>query len=153
MRKTLHKLKLDEHGVWLDDMLLQGVRSYDIHYNEKEGIDELTLHMDAVSNRHGNLDSFLEQGGKTDGSDKKLKELTELLNRMIENIKAESEVRRILTPTDWLNIICFIIATIVAIVCVAIVKKMKLPCWKLQISWIVLSEMFGVVLLISRLTV
>lgn len=69
-------------------MLLQGVRSYDIHYNEKEGIDELTLHMDAVSNRHGNLDSFLEQGGKTDGSDKKLKELTELLNRMIENIKS-----------------------------------------------------------------
>ncbi len=69
----MHKLKLDEHGVWLDDMLLQGVRSYDIHYNEKEGIDELTLHMDTVSNRHGNLDSFLEQGGKTDGSDKKIK--------------------------------------------------------------------------------
>lgn len=69
VRKTLHKLKLDEHGVWLDDMLLQGViRSYDIHYNEKEGIDELTLHMDAVSNRHGNLDSFLEQGGKSGGS-------------------------------------------------------------------------------------
>lgn len=74
--------------MWLDDMLLQGVRSYDIHYNEKEGIDELTLHMDTISNRHGNLDSFLEQGGKADGSDKKLKELTELLNRMIENIKS-----------------------------------------------------------------
>ena len=51
-----------------DNYYFQGVRSYDIHYNEKEGIDELTLHMDAVSNRHGNLDSFLEQGGKSGGS-------------------------------------------------------------------------------------
>lgn len=57
-----------------------------------------------------------------------------------------------LTPTDCLNIICFIILTIVAIVCIAFVKKMKLPCWKLQISWIVFGEIIGVVLLISRLT-
>lgn len=56
-----------------------------------------------------------------------------------------------LTPTDWLNIACFIIVTIVAIVCIAIVKKMKLPCWKLQIGWIVFNEMIGVALLISRL--
>ena len=57
-----------------------------------------------------------------------------------------------LTPTDCLNIICFIILTIVAIVCIAFVKKMKLPCWKLQISWIIFGEIIGVVLLISRLT-
>lgn len=28
-----------------------------------------------------------------------------------------------LTPTEWLNIVCFIILTIVAIVCAVIVKK------------------------------
>lgn len=65
--------------------------------------------------------------------------------------EVESGVRKILTPTDWLNIICFIILTIAAIVCAVVVKKMKLPCWKLQIGWIVISEIFGVVLLISRL--
>lgn len=57
-----------------------------------------------------------------------------------------------LTPTEWLNIVCFIILTIVAIVCAAIVKKMKLPCWKLQIVWIALNEIVGVILLISRLS-
>lgn len=56
-----------------------------------------------------------------------------------------------LTPTDWLNIICFIILTIVAIVCIVIVKRMKLSCWKLQIIWIVINEMIGVALLISRI--
>lgn len=56
-----------------------------------------------------------------------------------------------LTPTDCLNIICFIILTIAAIMCIAFVKKIKLPCWKLQISWIVFGEIIGVALLISRL--
>lgn len=56
-----------------------------------------------------------------------------------------------LTPTDCLNIICFIILTIVVIACIAFVKKMELPYWKLQISWIVLNEIIGVALLISRL--
>lgn len=56
-----------------------------------------------------------------------------------------------LTPTHCLNIICFIILTIVVIACIAFVKKMKLPYWKLQISWIVLNEIIGVALLISRL--
>ena len=60
-------------------------------------------------------------------------------------------MKNILTPTDCLNIICFIILTIVVIVCIAFVKKKKLPCWKLQISWIVFNEIIGVALLISRL--
>lgn len=45
----LHKLKLDEKGIWLDDMLLQGVRAYFIRYNSDTDIDELTLHMDTRS--------------------------------------------------------------------------------------------------------
>lgn len=56
-----------------------------------------------------------------------------------------------LTPTDWLNIICFVILTIVAIVGIAIVKKVKLPCWKLQVGLIAIHEIAGVILLISRL--
>jgi len=56
-----------------------------------------------------------------------------------------------LTPTDWLNIICFIITTLVAIVCIWIAKKMKLPIWKFQVFWIGLMELIGVILLITRL--
>lgn len=58
---ALHKVKLDEKGIWLDNTLLQGVRSYDIHYNSDEDIDELTLHMDTRSKGCGNFDSLLKQ--------------------------------------------------------------------------------------------
>lgn len=57
-----------------------------------------------------------------------------------------------LTPTDILNIVCFIIVTIIAIVCIFIAIKMKLPIWKFQVGWILLMELLGVALLISRLT-
>lgn len=58
----------------------------------------------------------------------------------------------ILTPTDILNIVCFIIVTIIAITCTVIAIKMKLPIWKFQVAWIGLMEIIGVFLLISRLT-
>lgn len=56
-----------------------------------------------------------------------------------------------LTPTDILNIVCFAITTSIAAICIAIAKKMKLPCWKFRVTWIVLMEVIGVVLLILRL--
>ena len=56
-----------------------------------------------------------------------------------------------LTPTDWLNIICFMIAEAIAITCILLIKKMKLPDWKFRIAWIILMQVIGVILLISRL--
>lgn len=46
---ALHKLKLDESGIWLDGTLLQGIKSYDIRYNADAGINELILYMDTIS--------------------------------------------------------------------------------------------------------
>lgn len=46
---ALHKLKIDEKGIWLDGMLLQGVRAYTVTHKENEDIDELTLLMDTTS--------------------------------------------------------------------------------------------------------
>lgn len=46
---ALHKLKIDEKGIWLDEMLLHGVRAYAVTHEENEGIDELTLLMDTTS--------------------------------------------------------------------------------------------------------
>lgn len=57
-----------------------------------------------------------------------------------------------LTPTDVLNIVCFGILIAISIPCIIIAKKMKLPIWKFQIIWIVLMDLLGVILLISRLT-
>lgn len=57
-----------------------------------------------------------------------------------------------LTPTDKLNIICFLIVTIIAVVCMGIAIKMKLPIWKFQVVWITIMEVIGVLLLIFRLT-
>lgn len=65
---ALHKLKLDENGIWLDNMLLQGVRSYNIHYNSNENIDELTLHMDTRSEGCRDFNSLLDQGRESCGS-------------------------------------------------------------------------------------
>lgn len=56
-----------------------------------------------------------------------------------------------LTPTDWLNIICFVIVEILAVICILIAKKMKLPGWKFQVAWIILMGIIGVFLLITRL--
>lgn len=58
-----------------------------------------------------------------------------------------------MTPTDILNIVCFAITISIAAICIAIAKKMKLPCWKFQVAWIALMEIIGVILLITRLMV
>lgn len=50
-----------------------------------------------------------------------------------------------------INVICFAIVTIIAMVCGAIEFKMKLPSWKLLVSWTILMEVLAVLLLISRL--
>ena len=52
---------------------------------------------------------------------------------------------------DELNIICFGIVTTIAVICGAIEFKMKLPSWKLLVSWTILMEVLAVLLLISRL--
>lgn len=57
-----------------------------------------------------------------------------------------------LTPTDKLNIICFVIVTMIAITGIAVVIRMKLPVWKFQVIWTLLMEFIGVILLITRLT-
>ena len=55
-------------------------------------------------------------------------------------------------PQDWLNTICFVVTTLVVVAGMWIVKKMKLPCWKLQIICIALHEVIAILLLASRLT-
>ena len=52
---------------------------------------------------------------------------------------------------DVLNIICFGIVTTIVVICGAIEFKMKLPSWKLLVSWTILMEVLAVLLLISRL--
>lgn len=56
-----------------------------------------------------------------------------------------------MTPTDKLNIICFVITELIAMFCIMVAKKKKLPYWKFQIAWIILMQIIGVFLLISRL--
>ena len=56
-----------------------------------------------------------------------------------------------MSPQDWLNVVCFAITTIVVIAGIWIVKKVKLPCWKLQAVWIALHEIIAILLLVSRL--
>lgn len=56
-----------------------------------------------------------------------------------------------MSPTDILNIACFIITTLVVVAGIWIVIKMKLPCWKLQIIWICFHEVIAIALLVTRL--
>lgn len=56
------------------------------------------------------------------------------------------------TSTDILNLICFVIVTIIASIGILIVTKMKLPIWKFQILQVTFLWLVGVVLLISRLS-
>lgn len=58
-----------------------------------------------------------------------------------------------LTPTDWLNIVCFVIVEALAAIGIIVAKKMKLPCWKFQVGWILFMALLGVLLLISRLSI
>lgn len=50
-----------------------------------------------------------------------------------------------------LNIICFGVVTVIAVICGGIEIKMKLPNWKLLVAWTTLMEVLAVLLLISRL--
>ncbi len=56
-----------------------------------------------------------------------------------------------LNVTDRTNIICFVIVILISVVCIAIARKMKLPIWMFQIGWVLLMDLIGVALLISRL--
>lgn len=56
-----------------------------------------------------------------------------------------------LTPTDKLNIVCFVLLTIIAVAGIGIVIKMKLPVWKFQVIMILFIEIAGVLLLATRL--
>lgn len=57
-----------------------------------------------------------------------------------------------LSVTDRTNIVCFVIVMVISVICIVIAKKMKLPIWKFQIAWILLMDVIGVVLLVSRLS-
>lgn len=68
----LHKLRIDENGVWLDEILLRGVRSYKVSHPENSDIDELTLVMDTTTLRNetgSDLDRFFKQSRERSGSD------------------------------------------------------------------------------------
>lgn len=56
-----------------------------------------------------------------------------------------------LTLTDKLNIVCFVLLTIIAVAGIGIVIKMKLPVWKFQVIMILFIEIAGVLLLATRL--
>lgn len=56
-----------------------------------------------------------------------------------------------LTVTDRTNIVCFIITIAVCIGGLIVAIKMKLPCWKFQVGWIVLMIIFSIFLLTTRL--
>lgn len=56
-----------------------------------------------------------------------------------------------LSGTDRLNIVCFIITMLISAGVMAVILKMKLPIWKLQLGWVIFMDILGVILLITRL--
>lgn len=58
-----------------------------------------------------------------------------------------------LTPTDWLNIICFGIVTAIAAICGTAEIKTKFPRWKFRVGWTISMEVLAALLLISRLKI
>lgn len=58
-----------------------------------------------------------------------------------------------LTGTDILNIVCFIIVMLISVGTIAVIIKMKIEgIWIFQIIWVLLMDILGVMLLISRLS-
>ena len=56
-----------------------------------------------------------------------------------------------LTGTDILNIVCFIIVMLISVGTIAVIMKMKIEgIWIFQIIWVLLMDILGVMLLISR---
>lgn len=56
-----------------------------------------------------------------------------------------------MSASDKTNIICFVVVIILSILCILLAKKMKLPCWKFQIGWILIMDVLGITLLINQL--
>ena len=56
-----------------------------------------------------------------------------------------------MTPTDWLNVVCFVIVEALAVSGIIIAIKMKLPVWKFQVGWIIVMAALGVLILVFRL--
>jgi hypothetical protein len=56
-----------------------------------------------------------------------------------------------LTGTDILNIVCFIIVMLISVGTIAVIIKMKIEgIWIFQLIWVLLMDILGVMLLISR---
>ena len=56
-----------------------------------------------------------------------------------------------LTGTDILNIVCFIIVMLILVGVIAVIIKMKIEgIWIFQLIWVLLMAILGVMLLISR---
>lgn len=56
-----------------------------------------------------------------------------------------------MSVSDRTNIICFVAVITLSILCILLAKKMKLPCWKFQIGWILIMDVLGIALLINQL--
>lgn len=58
-----------------------------------------------------------------------------------------------LTGTDILNIVCFIIVMLISVGTIVVIIKMKIEgIWIFQLIWVLLMDVLGVMLLISRLS-
>lgn len=56
-----------------------------------------------------------------------------------------------LSGTDILNIVCFIIVMLISVGVIAVIIKMKIEgIWIFQLIWVLLMDILGVMLLISR---
>ena len=51
-----------------------------------------------------------------------------------------------------IDVIFFLIMMLVSLVCFLVIKKMELPYAWLRIGWILLMDILGVILLVSRLS-
>lgn len=57
-----------------------------------------------------------------------------------------------LTVTDRTNIACFLITIAISIICIVVLKKMKPQFMRFRIAWVLLMDVIGVALLVTRLT-
>lgn len=57
-----------------------------------------------------------------------------------------------LSITDRTNIVCFVIVMLISIICIVVLKKMNPYYLRFRIMWVVLMDIIGVVLLVTRLS-
>lgn len=63
----------------------------------------------------------------------------------------EKGERKMFSGTDILNIACFIIVMLISIGTIAVIIKMKIErIWIFQLIWVLLMNLLGVMLLVSR---